>query len=469
MTDEKIKNGEQEKTTAAPSGTGPSPRPKKSAASVGIICAVIFLILYAVVNISVFSTIFSKLLSVLAPIILGGALAYMLNPILKFFEYRVFKKIKNKTALRSLSLLMTYIVALLILVAFFWLLIPQLIDSIMRLANNFDGYIASTADTINAFIVKLLDRQDLANTVDDEAILSAITALLFKSGDLLTGIMGYVVEYGAGLVVGIKNIVLAIFISIYVLSAKERLKAQMLKLTTALFTHRGKRRFYRYVRLCNHTFGGFFIGKIIDSLIIGVITLVVLLIFRMPYSLLVSTIICITNIIPVFGPIIGAIPSFFIIFIVSPSKALLFLVLILLIQQLDGNVIGPKILGNTTGISSLGVIVSIIIMGEFFGVIGMIIGVPLFAVIVALGKELIEHRLRKKSLATDTAAYYAADSLVDPNEVHEPVAARIFNNMGQSFVKLGRIFRKKKKEPKSEDKAAEPTEQETKQEEDMKS
>ena len=454
MTDEKTKTGEQSQETGTPSGTGSAPRPKKSPASIGLICAVIFLILYAVVNISVFSGIFSKLLSVLAPIILGGALAYLLNPILKLFEFRIFKKISNKKVLRGLSLLMTYIVVLLVVVAFCWLVIPQLIDSIMRLATNFNGYIESTADTINGFIAKLLDRQDLANVVDDEAILSAITTMLFKSGDLFSGIMGYVVEYGAGLFVGIKNLVLAIFISIYILSAKERLKAQVMKLTTAIFTHKGKRRFYRYVRLCNHTFGGFFIGKIINSLIIGVITLAVLLIFRMPYALLVSTIVCITDIIPVFGPIIGAIPSFFIIFIVSPSKALLFLVLILLIQQLDGNVIGPKILGNTTGISSLGVIISIVIMGEFFGVIGMIIGVPLFAVIVALCKEFIEHRLKKKSLTTDTAAYYAADSLVDPNEVHEPVAARIFNNMGQSFAKL---FRKKKKAapPQEEESGAE--------------
>ena len=220
------------------------------------------------------------------------------------------------------------------------------------------------------------------------------------------------------------------------LASKERLKAQVKKFTTAMFPPKGRHRFYRYVRLCDRTFGGFFVGKIIDSLIIGAITLVVLLIFRMPYALLISTIICVTNIIPVFGPFIGAIPSAFIIFIVSPSKALIFLVLILLIQQLDGNVIGPKILGDSTGLSTLGVIISIVIMGEYFGIVGMIVGVPIFAVAVALVKEFLEQKLRAKDLPTDTSEYYAWDSFVDPHEVHETITQKMAKNVKNSFQKI---------------------------------
>ena len=422
------------------------PRHKRSKSGLALFCAFAFLILYIIVNASVFGGVFSAVMSVLTPIILGGALAYMLNPILKLFEFKVFKKLKNKKLLRGLSLLLTYVVALLIVVAVLLLLIPQLIQSIMDFAGKFDYYIDTTINALNDFIAKIMDNNGMNDVIRKESIFDAISNLVSKSGDLFSGIMGYIVEYGMGLIIGIKNAVLAVFISIYILSSKERLSAQTKKLTTAIFSPKGRRRFYRYVRLCDRTFGGFFVGKIIDSLIIGVITAIVLLIFRMPYVLLVSAIICITNVIPVFGPFIGAIPSFFIIFIVDPKKALLFLVLILLIQQLDGNVIGPKILGNSTNLSSLGVIISIIVMGEFFGVIGMIVGVPIFAVGVALIKEMIEHRLRKKELSTDTADYYARDSLVDPHESHETYSQKLFKNMGASFGKLVSKFKKDKKE-----------------------
>lgn len=421
-------------------------RHKRSKSGLALFCAFAFLILYIIVNASVFGGVFSAVMSVLTPIILGGALAYMLNPILKLFEFKVFKKLKNKKLLRGLSLLLTYVVALLIVVAVLLLLIPQLIQSIMDFAGKFDYYIDTTINALNDFIAKIMDNNGMNDVIRKESIFDAISNLVSKSGDLFSGIMGYIVEYGMGLIIGIKNAVLAVFISIYILSSKERLSAQTKKLTTAIFSPKGRRRFYRYVRLCDRTFGGFFVGKIIDSLIIGVITAIVLLIFRMPYVLLVSAIICITNVIPVFGPFIGAIPSFFIIFIVDPKKALLFLVLILLIQQLDGNVIGPKILGNSTNLSSLGVIISIIVMGEFFGVIGMIVGVPIFAVGVALIKEMIEHRLRKKELSTDTADYYARDSLVDPHESHETYSQKLFKNMGASFGKLVSKFKKDKKE-----------------------
>ena len=422
------------------------PRHKRSKSGLALFCAFSFLILYIIVNASVFGGFFSAVMSVLTPIILGGALAYMLNPILKLFEFKIFKKLKNKKLLRGLSLLLTYVVALLIIVAVLLLLIPQLIQSIMDFAGKFDYYIDTTVNALNDFIAKLMDNNNMNDVIQKEKVFDAISQLVSKSGDLFSGIMGYIVEYGMGLIIGIKNAVLAIFISIYILISKERLNAQTKKLTTAIFSPKGRRRFYHYVRLCDRTFGGFFVGKIIDSLIIGVITAIVLLIFRMPYVLLVSAIICITNVIPVFGPFIGAIPSFFIIFIVDPKKALLFLVLILLIQQLDGNVIGPKILGNSTNLSSLGVIISIIVMGEFFGVIGMIVGVPIFAVGVALIKEMIEHRLRKKELSTDTADYYARDSLVDPHESHETYSQKLFKNMGISFGKLVSKFKKDKKE-----------------------
>ena len=414
------------------------------------ICLAAFVVLYAVVNVSGLSSAASNVISVLNPVILGFGLAYLLNPVLKFFERKVFKKISNKTVLRVLSLVSTYVLSLLLLTAVIFLIIPQLIQSIITLVISFDSYIDNTINLINGLIERYLDTH-YTPSVNREQLLSFISRLFTTSGDLFQSIGGYVVKYGAGFVIGLKNFVFAVFISIYVLISKENLKAQANKLTTAFMREESKRRLYKYVKLCNKTFGGFLVGKIIDSFIIGLITLVTLFFFKMPFYVLVSAIVCVTNVIPVFGPFIGAIPSFFIIFIVDPGKALLFLVLILIIQQIDGNIIGPKILGNSTGMSSLGVMVSIIIMGEWFGVIGMILGVPIFAVILAILNELAEHRLRKKNLPVNTAEYYPSDSLVDPYATHETLSHRIFSFAGQLFGKMFKaIFGGRKKKAKAE-------------------
>ncbi len=432
-------------------------RAKRSTAAIAISCAILFLVLYITVNISVFADIFSAVLSVLSPIILGGALAYLLNPLLKVYEYKVFKKLKNKNILRTLSMIMTYVTALLIVVAFVFLLVPQLIKSITELVSNFDTYLASTIDSINNLISNLAGERK--NFIDKEALITAVTKVLVGSGDLFEAIANYVMTYGMGLVVGLKNVLIAIFISIYVLISKERLKAQTHKFTSACFSDKTNNRFFKYLYLCDKTFSNFFMGMVVDSLIVGIITLIFLLIFGMPYPLLIATIVCITNIIPIFGPFIGAIPSFFIILIAEPSKAILFLVLILVIQQIDGNIIAPKILGNSTGLSSLGVITAIIIMGEYFGVVGMVVGVPVFAVIVTIVKEFLETRLEAKALPTDTAEYYDRDSLVNPYEHHDTIVSRLFKNISLAAQKLiaflkkliARLNSKKKKTENAQD------------------
>ena len=424
---------------------------KSNVTVTALVCAITFLILYGLVNIHTISGLASSVLGVFTPILLGGAIAYMLNPLLKFFEYVVFKKMKNTNVIRGLSLLSTYVVALLAIVGFLFLLIPQLVESVADFIGKFDSYLANTAEFVNNAYSRLIGDGEYHEILHSEAIIKAFQEFLSTN----EGLFDIVKEIGLGFVNGIKNVVLAIFISIYVLISKERLKAQTKKLTTALFAEHTNYRFYRYLNLCHQTFSGFFIGKIIDSLIIGGITLLTLLIFRIPSPLLISTIICITNIIPVFGPFIGAIPSFFFIFIQDPIKALIFLVLILLIQQLDGNVIGPKILGNSTGLSSLGVIVSIVIMSSYFGIIGMILGVPIFAVLVTIVKEIIEDRLYEKSRPIDTADYYEKDSLVDPREKHEKLFNRMVAPLVSIFKKIASIFKKgdkKKKQSEDQDK-----------------
>ena len=163
--------------------------------------------------------------------------------------------------------------------------------------------------------------------------------------------------------------------------------------------------FTEIIRRSNYTFGKFLSGKILDSLIIGIMTFIILYVCKMPYALLVSVIVGITNIIPFFGPFIGAVPSFIIILFVDPVKALWFLLIVFVIQQIDGNIIGPKILGDSIGISAFWILFAILVAGKFLGIVGMVIGVPLFAVVYSIIKEIVEERLRKKGLKVQTEDY----------------------------------------------------------------
>jgi len=271
--------------------------------------------------------------------------------------------------------------------------------------------------------------------------------------------MAYIAKYGPALFSGLKNAFLGLFISIYILISKERLKAQSRKLSAALLKTDKRKRFRKYLRIAHRTFGNFFVGKSIESLSVLFICLIIFSLFGIPYAPLVSVIVGAANFIPVFGPFLGAIPSFAIIFIADPKKALIFVILVLIIQILDGNVIGPKMLGETTGISSISVIVSIVI-GGYFGVIGMIVAVPIFATVTAIVKDLADTRLKKAELPTDIAKYYASDSLVDPHEQHETISQRIFRSVSYILKKAAKLFtRKNKKTQKAENDKSEETEE----------
>ncbi len=465
---EDYKNNEKDRTSGHENKKeaqkhGSHKRYGQRAGSAMLICFIVFILIYTVVNITNISSALTKVMNVLTPIILGAGFAYLLNPILKFFEFKALKWIKNKKLLRGLSLLLTYAVALGALAAAIFLVAPQLFESITTLLdeNNLNRYIDNTVNIINGLINKYFSTHSSA-TISREQLISFVAKFFSESGDIFQGIGSMAVEYASGLVVGVKNFIFALFISLYILISKERLTAQANKIATAVLRPQSKKRFYRYVALCDRTFGGFLIGKIVDSLIIGLITLVTLFFFDMPFYLLVSAIVCVTNVIPVFGPFIGAIPSFFIILIVDPSKAFIFLILILIIQQLDGNVIGPKILGSSTGMNPLGVMISIIIMGDLFGVVGMILGVPIFAVALAIVNELSEDRLRRKNMPINTAEYYPENSLVDPYAPTETFTHWIFSTAGHAFGHLFKLIFGKRKGNVTEENTEKNTQENTK-------
>ncbi len=418
------------------------PDNKKKSGRILIACCVIFVVLFAIINVSAIASFFSAIFSVLSPILIGAGIAYMLNPILKLYEFKVFKKIKKKSVCRGLSLAMTFLTTILLIIFFIYLLIPSLIESIATLVGKMDEYLATATDWINKLINRFAKHEEFRQYIHEDALIDGITNAFSASGSLFETILGYVKTIGLGLVTGLKNLILAIFIAIYMLISKERIGAQFRKLTTAVLPGKARLTLRRYLRLANHTFGDYFIGVLIDACFVMILSLFIFLIFGIPHALFISVIIGVTNIIPIFGPFIGGIPSFLIVFLADPKKALVFLVLLLLIQQIEGNVIAPKILGNSTKLSSLGVIIAITIMGAYFGLVGMIVGVPLFSMIVSIGKELIDSRLKKNDLPTDTASYYTVDSMVDPHEHHERFGKKIVLSITYAIKAIARVFRR---------------------------
>ncbi|MGL5328511.1 MAG: AI-2E family transporter [Peptostreptococcaceae bacterium] len=346
----------------------------------------------------------SMITGTLQPFVIGFIIAYLLNFILVFVEEKllVFDKVKNisKKGKRAIGIIITYIIAGIMMYLFIRFVVPQLVDSIMGLANNIPQYIENATALVEG-LTKNLDANpeymDVAMQKWNEIVnytINIITNLLPVLGNAVTGIVS-----------SLWNIILGIIISIYMLIDKEKFGALSKKIIYGVFNKQNAQTILELATRSNNIFSKFLSGKILDSAIIAVITAVLLSIFKMPYVLLVSVIIGITNIIPFFGPFIGAIPAFIIILFVSPVKALWFLVLIFLIQQLDGNIIGPKILGDSIGVSAFWILFSLLVAGKVLGLVGMIIGVPLFAITYSIIKDIIEAKLNKKGLPTKTEDY----------------------------------------------------------------
>ena len=434
---------------------------KKKLVTVAISCAIFFTVFYLITNVEAVSTFFSGVLDVVSPIIIGVAIAYILNPLLKIFEFKVFKNMQRKALRRTLSLVLTYVVAILVLVAVLFLIIPQLVTSISDLTSKFGAYMDSTAAFINTVIDRFAEEGADKATFDSAKLKESVISFITSSGNILSSIGTYAIDFAMGLVVGLKNALVGLFVSIYILISKENLQAQVRRISAAVFKSQHNKRIFRYMRIANRSFGNFFIGQITDSLIIGIIVFIALVILKIPYAILVATIVTITNVIPFFGPFIGAIPSAFIIFIAEPKKALVFIILILIVQLIDGNVIAPAILGGATGISPLGVIIAVTIMGSYFGVVGMIIGVPIFATASIIINELVEAKLKAKDMPHELAHYYDRNSLVDPNEDTK--------SSGSALAFITKYFKKKDAkvntaEPVAEEKAEDAAEETTNEE-----
>ena len=360
----------------------------------------------------------STLTGILMPFIYGAVIAYLLKPVCNTIEafLRRFIPEKMKGLINALSVTFTILFGLLLIYALCMMIIPQLITSVTTLYYTAQAnitkfmYWANHLEFIekNEQIMELLNSAYAAlNTNLDTWIKNT---LLPSMQNILSGAALGVLN----VVVVLKNLIIGIIVAVYMLASRKRFVQQGKMVLYSVVKPRWASLITEEVKYADRMFGGFINGKILDSAIIGVLCYIGCLIFKFPSALLVSVIIGVTNVIPFFGPFIGAVPATLLILIQSPIKALWFVLFVLVLQQLDGNVIGPKILGNTTGLSSFWVLFAILLFGGLWGFVGMIVGVPLFAVIYDVIKKLVIHGLKRNKEIDLLQTYH--DNFGDPED-----------------------------------------------------
>lgn len=384
-----------------------------------------------------FTRIMEKFLVILQPITIGLVLAYLVNPVVNFEEHfllpflrqRMKEQEKARKAARGLSVAGALLFVSLVIGVLLQMVIPELYKSI-------NGMIGTMPRQVNSFMDWISDYVDNDSEVSGYLEIGLTKGTEFFEHWARTEFLPQTKNIVAGLTTGVIgvvrilfNVVIGIIISIYVLMSKEIFIGQSKKVVYALFSGEKANAVIHTVHKSNEIFGGFISGKILDSLIIGILCFICLYFMKMPYSVLVSVIVGVTNVIPFFGPYLGAVPSTILIMLANPVQGLYFVIFILVLQQVDGNIIGPKILGDSTGLSSFWVVFAILVGGGIFGIPGMIIGVPLFAVIFYILRRALNYTMRKKQLPLDSENYIHAERLdLEHNELvkyqEEEVKAR---------------------------------------------
>ncbi len=368
-------------------------------------CILVYAILF---NFTIIGDFFSKLMTILAPITWGIVIAYLVNPIMLWFERKVKrvteKKKPHPKLTRVISLFLGMIIFLAVIAALLAIILPQVMESITTIINNISIYI----NNIEKWADSMLEKYPEVLTVVSEqfdniekTLMEFVNNIVPKVGDIMKTITSSTFSF----IIALKDILIGIIVAIYLLFGKETFQAQLKKTIYAIFPPRARDVILKIGKRTNESIGGFIIGKIVDSMIIGCLCFICMTIMKFDFIVLISVIVGVTNIIPFFGPFIGAIPSALLLLVAAPKQVIPFLILIFIIQQLDGNVIGPKILGSTTGISAFWVLFSILVGGGLFGFAGMILGVPVFVVLYSLLTEFITYLLENKKLSTATDSY----------------------------------------------------------------
>ena len=390
----------------------------KKTLGIGIIALSVIILgvsfIYLLFNGSLFFAAFRKIFNVFMPILYGFIMAYLLSSIVNFIEEKclipLYKRFKvNITAkimsrMRLFSIIIALIFAFLCIYAFLLIVVPEIYKSLQSIVTSFPTYINNLIHFSELVLARYPEIEQYFMSIMNEYstdVYEWVSSLLPSMNAFIKSLSQSVISF----ILTLWDLVLGLIVAIYMLASKEKFIGQSKKILFSVFKTERANNILKEIRFIDRTFGGFISGKLLDSLIIGILCFICLTIIGTPYPLLISFIIGVTNIIPFFGPFIGAIPSAFLILMVDPLECLYFLIFILLLQQFDGNYLGPKILGDSTGLSSFWVLFSITIFGGLFGFIGMIIGVPTVAVIYELIRRFMSRQLTKKGYPLDTVPY----------------------------------------------------------------
>ena len=391
-----------------------------------------------------------KLIGILMPVLVGIVIAYVLSPLYNWLWRKILRllhhtlKWHGRGAIRCagiLAMTATFLGAGAVLAGLLALIIPQIIMSVSSFASTLPSNLMHVSQSLQKLLANNPEIEETAMSLYAQGVSYIEEWIQNSFTPSMQDAMGYISIGVMSTVSFVKNFFIGLIVAVYLLSGKEKFLSQMTRCTYALFGARWGNVITEYARYANQVFIGFISGKLLDSLIIFLISVVVLNIMNMPYAMLVSVIIGVTNIIPFFGPFIGAIPSFIIILINSPIQSLYFLIFVLALQQFDGNILGPKILGNSTGLPSFWVLFAILLFGGLFGFIGMLIGVPVFAVLTHIFKDILNRRLKQQHLPTETASYAYLDHIDgDGNPVqHKPKQEQEAQELEEAVLTGGTI------------------------------
>ncbi len=388
-----------------------------SAFLVVILCAILFF--FVIFSYNTWTGKLAYIVSGLKSIIIGIGIAYLLNPIVNGMEKQLKKLVKNpknearaNALLRGFCAITVVLGAVLVVGVLLYAILPQVMISISSLIRNSPHYVDEVTDLIqsNRQLRAFLDNV-LTNATEDIS--------QWLNVNVLQNIQSYVGMAASGVmnvIMMLANVLVGLIISVYVLCSTQTFVGQGKKILYAVFTRKQAKAILDTLRKSNEIFGGFISGKIMDSLIVGVLCFVGLTLLHMPYIALVSVIVGVTNVIPFFGPYIGMIPSTLLIMLVDFKKGVIVLIFIISLQQLDGNVIGPKILGKSTGLSAFWVVFSVMFFGKIWGIIGMLIGVPVFGVIYYIFDTFVDYRLKQRQLPTEMVDYKNLDYFTEDGE-----------------------------------------------------
>lgn len=386
---------------------------------------------------------------VISPVLSGIIFAYLMTPMVNGIENKFLIPLfckekgsvtaKQKKYMRACSITLTVLIVIWLIYGFFSILIPNIFTSIRSIARQFPDYVENLTGWSTRFLEDNPDIEKMVIRILDEY---SEEFTKYLNGSIIPQMETLVKQLSLSMISVLKalwNVIIGVIISIYVLYNKELHAGQAKKIVFALCSTKTANQFIKDVRFASDTFIGFISGKIVDSIIIGVICFAGTTILKMPYALLISVIIGVTNVIPFFGPYLGAIPSTILILMVNPVQAVYFVIFILILQQIDGNLIGPKILGQSTGLSGFWVIFSITIFGGILGVPGMIIGVPFFAVLYAMIRRVTNRMLEKRGLPVETDQYLKVDYIDEngfvPIEEKPETATTFFKLKSRLFTK----------------------------------